>query len=93
MSALSTITNINAKVIENATAAVLVAQALRGNASGAETQSKVVRVLTGIEVGTGALETHSNHLVAQAATLVNMIVQLAKLFGAKGFAAPVAGGK
>ncbi len=87
MSALSTITAVNQQIVDNVPAVVSFVQAFAPNASGPEKQSAAVRVLTGIEAASGTLETHSNPLVAQTAILVNLAVQIAKLFKKPGFVA------
>src|SRR5689334_4917521 len=96
MSAVSTIAQINSQIVNNAPAVVLAVQQYGAavNATGAQKQSVAVRVLTGIEAGTeaasGVLENSPNPLIAGTATLVNLIVQIAKLFQHPAFVAPVA---
>ncbi len=87
MSALNVINQITTQTATYAPALVLAAQASGG--TGPEKQSAVVRVLTGIEVGSGALENSPNPTVASVALLVNMLVSLFKALKHPAFVAPV----
>ncbi len=88
MSAVNTINQITTQTSLVAPALVLAAQEIGG--TGPDKQSAVVRVLTGIEVASGALESHPNPVVASAALLVNLIVSLFKALRHPSFvAAPV----
>lgn len=73
---INAITSQTAQIAPAAIAAVQAAQSAGG--TGAAKQSTVVKVLTGIEAGSGALESHPNPVVASTALLVNMIVSIFK---------------
>jgi hypothetical protein len=86
LSVLTTVNQITTQTATYAPALVLAAQAAGG--TGQEKQSAVVRVLTGIEVGSGALENSPNPTVASVALLVNMLVSLFKALRHPSFVAP-----
>lgn len=91
MSVASTINQITvqtAQVTGAAIAAVQAAQAAGG--TNQEKQSTVVKILTGIEAGSGALESHPNPVVASTALLVNLIVSIFKALKHPAFVTPVA---
>lgn len=85
MSALSVVNQITSQTVDYAPAVIAgvqAAQAARNadpSITGAQAQSAVVSsILTGIEVGSGALETSKNPTVAGIALLVNLFVSIFK---------------
>lgn len=92
MSAATTVNQITMQTAQIAPAAIAAVQAAQAAGGTNEAkQSIVVKVLTGIEVGSGALESHPNPTVASTALLVNLIVSIFKALKHPAFVpAPIA---
>lgn len=88
MSVTNTATNITNQIVsyspalvQSVRAAVEVAETVP-DATGPQKQRAVVSaVLTGIEVGSQALETHPNPAVASVALLINLVVSVLNSLG------------
>ncbi len=84
MNVTSSVNNITNQIAGFAPAVIVAVQAAEAvpGASGSDKQKAVVQaVLTGVEVGSQALETHSNPAVASVALLVNLVVSVFNALG------------
>ena len=93
MSVLSVTNQITAETMQYAPAVMAGVQAAQQAAPDAPGQSKqaavVSAVLTGVEVGSGALENSPNKTVAGVALLINMFVSIFKALRHPAFVPPV----
>lgn len=84
MSVTSTVTNITTQVASFTPAVLAAVQAAESvpGASGPDKQRAVVQaVLVGVEIGSQALESHPNPVVASVALLVNLVVSVLNSLG------------